>query len=170
MAQVNFEDLRNQLLGLLESMAAERGIDVVDVEVVGSQRQPTVRVRIDHADEDADPITLDEVSAETAWISDALDEADPIEGSFTLEVSSPGLSRPLRRAHDFERFAGERISLSTTATEGRRRYTGILDGIEDGVVSITCDEGSFSFALNEIKSCNTKPDFDASVLKSSGKR
>ena len=170
MAQANFEDLRNQLLGLLEPMAAERGIDVVDVEVVGSQRQPTVRVRIDHADEDADPITLDEVSAETSWISDALDEADPIEGSFTLEVSSPGLSRPLRRAHDFERFAGERLSLNTTATEGRRRYTGILDGIEDGVVSITCDEGSFSFALNEIKSCNIKPDFDATVLKSSGKR
>ena len=170
MAQANFEDLRAQLLGLIEPMAAERGIDVVDVEVVGSQRQPTVRVRIDHMDEDADPITLDEVSAETGWISDALDEADPIEGSFTLEVSSPGLARPLRRAHDFERFAGERVSLTTTATEGRRRYTGILEGIDDDVVSVTCDEGSFSFPLVSIKSCNLKPDFDTSVLKPSGKR
>ena len=170
MAQASFDDLRLQLLELLEPMAAERGIDIVDVEVVGSQRQPTVRVRIDHEDEDADPITLDEVSAETGWISDALDEADPIEGSFMLEVSSPGLARPLRRARDFQRFTGERIALSTNATEGRRRYTGVLEGIEDDVVSITCDEGSFQIPLSTIKSCNIKPDFNANALKSTGKR
>ena len=98
--------------------AAERGIDVVDVEVVGATKAPCVRVRIDHADESAPTITLDEVTEETEWISAALDELDPIPSSFTLEVSSPGMARPLRRERDFARFAGETVQLSLVPGEG----------------------------------------------------
>ena len=160
MAQSTQEDVRNQLLSLLEAEASSHGIDIVDVEVVGSSKAPTVRVRIDHEDEDADPITLDEVSAETSWISDLIDKADPIEGSYTLEVSSPGLSRPLRKERDFVRFAGENISLKLDVSEGRRRYTGRLDGCEDGVVRITTDEGPFEFELSSIRACTIKPNFE----------
>ena len=78
-------------------------------------------------------------TAETEWVSAAIDELDPIEGPFTLEVSSPGLSRPLRRPRDFERFAGEDVSLGTTATEGRRHFTGRLEGIEGENVVLTVD-------------------------------
>lgn len=156
------EALANRLIALLEERAPEHGVDIVDVEVTGSSKAPVVRVRIDHADEDAPTITLDEVTAETDWISAAMDEADPFPGAFTLEVSSPGLSRPLRRAHDFERFAGETVALTTRATEGRRRYTGELLGLDDeGRVAIRCDEGKFAFALDDIRSCTIKPDFDA---------
>ena len=122
------ESLVRELLGVLEKRAPEHGVDIVDLEVVGSRRAPVVRVRIDHADEDAPTITLDEISAETSWISDAIDEVDPIEGPFTLEVSSPGMARPLRKERDFARFAGQTVSLTTTATEGRRRFTGMLGG------------------------------------------
>ena len=160
MAQSTQEDTRNRLLSLLEAEAPSHGIDIVDVEVVGSSKAPTVRVRIDHEDADADHITLDEVSAETSWISDLIDEADPIEGSYTLEVSSPGLSRPLRKARDFVRFAGETVSLKLDVAEGRRRYTGRLEGCENDVVRITTDEGPFEFELGSIRACTLKPNFD----------
>ena len=160
MAQSTQEDMRNALLSLLEAEAPSHGIDIVDVEVVGSLKAPTVRVRIDHEDEQADSITLDEVSAETSWISDLIDEADPIEGSFTLEVSSPGLSRPLRKARDFVRFAGEDVSIKLDVPEGRKRYTGRLEGCENDVVRITTDESPFEFELSSIRSCTIRPNFD----------
>ena len=110
--------IEQEIIDALEPAAAERGIDVVDVEVVGATKAPCVRVRIDHADESLPTITLDEVTEETEWISAALDELDPIPSSFTLEVSSPGMARPLRRQRDFERFAGETVSLSLTRGRG----------------------------------------------------
>lgn len=155
------DDVRERLIALLEGEAAGHGMDIVDVEVVGSAKAPVVRVRIDHADEDAPTITLDEVTEQTAWVSDAVERADPFPGAYTLEVSSPGLSRPLRRPHDFERFAGEQVQLQTRAREGRRRYTGRLVGIEDGRVALETDEGKVSFAPEEIRSCTIKPDFAA---------
>lgn len=134
------EGAEKGIIAALEAKGAEHGIDIVDVEVVGATKNPCVRVRIDHADEQAPTITLDEVTAETGWISDAIDELDPFPAAFTLEVSSPGLDRPLRRERDFVRFAGSDVSLSTTATEGRRKFSGRLEGVEDGRVVLTCDE------------------------------
>lgn len=150
------------VIDALESLAAEHGIDVVDVEMVGATKNPTVRVRIDSADETAAAITLDEIAGQTEWISAAIDELDPFPGSFTLEVSSPGLARPLRRPRDFERFAGEEVSLSTTATEGRRKFSGKLLGIDgDGVVGIDADdEGEIRIPLEQIRKCVIKPNFD----------
>lgn len=152
--------LEQQIIDALEPRAAERGIDVVDVEVVGASKAPCVRVRIDHADESAPTISLDEVTAETSWISDALDELDPIPSSFTLEVSSPGMSRPLRRPRDFERFAGQTVSVSLVPGEGRRRYTGTLLGLsESGAVALEVDGERTELPLDQIRKCTIKPDF-----------
>ena len=160
MALSTQEETRVRLLELLEAEADAHGIDIVDVEVVGASKAPTVRVRIDHAAEDADPITLDEVSEETAWISDLIDEADPIEGRYNLEVSSPGLARPLRKKRDFVRFAGENGPLTRNVSEGRRKYTGRLDGMEDDTVRMTTDEGEFAFEFDSIRACTIRPNFD----------
>ena len=154
------ESLVRELLDVLEARAPEHGIDIVDLEVVGSKKAAVVRVRIDHADEDAPTITLDEVAAETSWISDVIDEADPIEGPFTLEVSSPGMARPLRTERDFVRFAGQTVSLTTTATEGRRRFTGTLEGMRDGSVILTVDGIEVAVPPAEVRSCKIKPSFE----------
>jgi ribosome maturation factor RimP len=153
-------DIERGILEALEAAAPAHGIDVVDVEVVGSSKAPVVRVRIDHADETLPTITLDEVTAQSGWVNEVIDEKDPFAGSYTLEISSPGLSRPLRKAHDFERFAGEDVSLNTFDREGRRHYTGRLKGLVDGKVVVECDGEEFSFALDQIKSCKIKPKFD----------
>ena len=153
--------LEMQILAALEEQAASRGIDIVDVEVVGAKRAPVVRVRIDHADEDLPTISLDEVSAQSDWVNEVIDALDPFPGSFVLEVSSPGLARPLRKERDFARFAGETVQLATKATEGRRKFTGELLGIEDGVVRLSCDNETFEIDFDQIKTCKIKPNFDA---------
>ena len=158
--------LEQQIIDALEPIAQTRGIDVVDVEVVGASKAPCVRVRIDHASEDAPTISLDEVAEETAWISDALDELDPIPSSFTLEVSSPGMARPLRKPRDFARFAGQTVAASLVPGEGRRRFTGRLLGIEgepgSETVALECDGERVELALRDIRKCTIKPDFSAS--------
>lgn len=156
------EGAEKGIIAALEAKGAEHGIDIVDVEVVGATKNPCVRVRIDHADEQAPTITLDEVTAETGWISDAIDELDPFPAAFTLEVSSPGLDRPLRRERDFVRFAGSDVSLSTTATEGRRKFSGRLEGVEDGRVVLACDAERVEVPLDEVKKCKVRPDFSNS--------
>ncbi len=156
------EGAEKGIIAALEAKGAEHGIDIVDVEVVGATKNPCVRVRIDHADEQAPTITLDEVTAETGWISDAIDELDPFPAAFTLEVSSPGLDRPLRRERDFVRFAGSDVSLSTTATEGRRKFSGRLEGVEGGRVVLTCDAERVEVSLDEVKKCKVRPDFSNS--------
>lgn len=170
MAQSTNDSVRSTLLALLEAEAEAHGVDIVEVEVVGAQKSPTVRVRIDHADEDAEPITLDEVGVQTGWISDLIDEADPIEGAYFLEVSSPGLSRPLRKRRDYERFAGENVTLSTTATEGRRKYTGRLEGLFDDQVRVACDEGTFDIPFDEVRACKIKPNFDPTPTKGGNRK
>lgn len=151
-----------QVLEALEARAAEHGVDIVAVEVVGATKNPCVRVYIDHADEDAPTISLDEVAAETGWIGEVLDELDPLPSAYTLEVSSPGMARPLRRERDFVRFAGSDVSLSTTAAEGRRKFSGRLEGVEDGRVVLTCDAERVEVPLDEVKKCKVKPDFSNS--------
>ncbi len=153
--------LELKIVEALEAVAPAHQVDIVDVEVVGAKRAPIVRVRIDHADETLPTITLDEVSAQSEWVNEVIDELDPFPDSFMLEVSSPGLARPLRKAHDFERFAGETIQLTTTASEGRRKFTGELKGLEEGNVVVTCDGEDVRIPLDEVKSCKIKPNYDA---------
>lgn len=159
---MSVESSVERIIAVLEERALGHDIDIVDVEVVGSAKTPVVRVRIDHANEDGKTISLDEVAAETGWISDTLDEVDVFPRSFTLEVSSPGMDRPLRRVRDFERFSGSQVSLQTTALEGRRRYTGKLLGIQENVVSLESDGMTYDIPLTEIKKCTLKPTFDFS--------
>ena len=124
------EGAEKGIIAALEAKAQEHGIDIVDVEVVGATKNPCVRVRIDHADEQAPTITLDEVTAETGWISDAIDELDPFPAAFTLE--------------------------------GRRKFSGRLEGVEDGRVVLTCDAERVEVPLDEVKKCKVKPDFSNS--------
>ena len=156
------QDIAAQILAALEDASGEHGVDIVDVELSGSDGRPIVRVRIDNADEASGPITLDEIAAHNSWVEAILDEIDPIAGAYTFELSSPGLARPLRRAKDFVRFAGEQVSLSTSAQEGRRRFTGELVGYEDDAVVLLVDGERMSFSLDEIKACKIKPNIDFS--------
>lgn len=152
-------ELEQRIIDALGAVAVQHGIDVVDVEVTGATKAPCVRVRIDNLD--GGPITLDEVTAQNAWVSAVVEELDPVSGSYTLEVSSPGMARPLRRPADFVRFAGQEVELATIAVSGRRKWTGTIVASTDGGVTLELEDGERrGFPFDTVKKCNLKPVYD----------
>lgn len=152
-------EIRDRLIEALEASAPSQGIDIVDVEVSGSAKASIVRVRIDWLDLAKDPITLEDVAAQNAWIDEIIEAEDPFPGSYILEVSSPGLDRPLRRPQDFERYAGETVQVKLRGHEGRRTFTGELTGFEGGQILLECDGVQESLPLDEVQSARIKPRF-----------
>jgi ribosome maturation factor RimP len=128
-------DLAAQLTGLLGPEAAEHGFDLVAVEVVGGRGTQVIRVLLER-DEGTD---LDAIGSASGWVSDLLDEADPIVGHYVLEVSSPGIDRPLVKRSDFERFAGESVRMKVLRGEKRASVNGVLVGIEGDDVIVEVD-------------------------------
>lgn len=123
--------VRDKLFALLEPTIERLGYSVVDIEYLPRGRRSTLRIFIDAPS----GITLDDCGRVSHQVSGLLDVEDPIPGAYELEVSSPGLDRPLRTAADFEHFAGHEVTLKTYGqVNGRRRFRGTLVGLEDGQV------------------------------------
>lgn len=140
-----------KLLDALEPRAADEGIEIVHVEIAGARKAPVIRVYIDAEG----GVSFDELSAAQAWIGQMMDDIDPFPGAYTLEVSSPGIDRPLRTREHFARFAGSRAQLRTSAPlDGRSSFKGTLEGVEGDAVRISTEEGSFSISLADIKRAN----------------
>ena len=113
------------------------GFELVRVRYGGTGR-PTLQIMIERRDRA--PLTVDECATASKSISTLLDVEDPIGGAYNLEVSSPGLDRPLTRIDDFERFAGFDAKIELAAPiDGRKRFRGQLLGVEDDKVRISTD-------------------------------
>ena len=129
--------------GVAERVTAGRGYELVDVEL---KRQPSGLVLRVYVDKDGG-IGLDELQSVAEETSAILDVEDPIANTYTLEVSSPGLDRPLVRESDYERFAGRLVKLSSyEPVDGRRHWSGRLLGLTDGVVSVRLEAEGGSVA------------------------
>jgi ribosome maturation factor RimP len=115
-------------------VTADRGFELVEVELKRSPAGQLVRLYVDRPD---GGIGLDELSAVSEEVSALLDVEDPIEGHYTLEVSSPGLDRALRGEDDYRRFVGRLAKLSSyEPVEGRRHWTGRIVACDDGIVTL----------------------------------
>jgi ribosome maturation factor RimP len=124
-------DLVERVTALLDPVAAEHGMELVAVEVAGGRGVPVLRVLLDKEG----GIDLDAIAAASRWTSELLDAEDPVAGGYTLEVSSPGIDRPLVKPADFERFAGENVHLKIVSEGKKRSVHGVLLGMEgDDVV------------------------------------
>jgi ribosome maturation factor RimP len=117
------------LARLIEPEAKAEGFDLVRVRILGGASDPTLQVMAERPD--TRQLSLDDCTRLSRRLSDLLDREDPIEGSYRLEVSSPGIDRPLTRRKDFEDWKGHqaRISLSEPR-DGRKQFTGELKGNE----------------------------------------
>ncbi len=125
---------------LIEPSLEGMGYDLVRVMLIGRQR-PTLQVMAERADRR--PMTVDDCAEISRALSAILDVEDPIRGAYTLEVSSPGIDRPLVRPADFERFAGfdARVELEVPV-DGRKRFKGRLNGLDaEGRVLIEAETG-----------------------------
>ena len=125
------------------------GFELVRVRFGGPGR-PTLQIMIERQDREA--LTVDDCASASKAISALLDVEDPIGGAYNLEISSPGLDRPLTRIGDFERFAGFEAKIEVTVpVNGRKRLRGQVLGVENGNVRISRDEGSQSVPFETIK-------------------
>lgn len=151
--------IEESVLAALEAKAPAEGLDVVSVEVGGPTVHPTLRVRIDTLDDAA--IDMERVAAATPWVSSVVEELDPFPGAWELEVSSPGIDRPLRRKDHFESCVGERVEVSAReAIDGRRSWVGELVAVSDDSVTVRVDGTDCEIAFASIKQAKLKPDFD----------
>ena len=114
---------------LVEPLLAARGLELFDVEL----RSGVLRISVDKDT----GLDLDAISEASEVISEALDNEDPIPGKYTLEVSSPGLERPLRTPAHFRRFVGTTVSVRTQPqVEGERRIQGTLEAADDDGITV----------------------------------
>ncbi len=145
------------LTRLIASAVAPMGYELVGVEFLsGGTSGSLLRVYIDQAD----GITVDDCARVSHQLSGVLDVEDPIRENYSLEVSSPGLDRPLFTTRDFERFAGRRVNLKTHGKlYDRRRFKGLLKGIEGGDVLVEVDGETYRLPLEQIDKARLVPDF-----------
>lgn len=142
--------LRNQL----ESGAQALGFELVDVELMGGRQNQTLRVYIDSPQ----GVTVDDCAEVSRQLSAILDVEDPFPGSYRLEVSSPGLDRPLVRLEDFRRFRGATVKVRLfDALDGRRNFTGrLIDATPDAVL-VAVDNVEFRLPFVSIERARLVP-------------
>jgi ribosome maturation factor RimP len=134
---------------LIAAPLDDMGYELVRVQISGTQRH-TLQVMAERRD--GRGMTVDDCAAISRELSALLDVEDPIGGSYTLEVSSPGLDRPLTRPKDFERFAGleARVELHGPR-DGRRRFRGRLKGLEGNMVRIDVEGETVELPFADIQ-------------------
>ena len=132
------------MLELLDPVAEAAGYEVVRLRMMGGQQRRTLQIMAEDAHGE---MMVEDCAVLSRAFSQVLEAADPISGEYVLEVSSPGIDRPLTRLRDFETYEGyeAKIELDRLA-EGRKRFKGVLAGIEDDNIAIDL-EGEEDTAL-----------------------
>ena len=131
------------------------GYELVGVEFHGERANALLRVYIDSEQ----GITVEDCQRVSHQLSGVLEVADPIDGPYTLEVSSPGIDRPLFEAGHFERFAGSDVRIQLRELlDGRRKLTGRLLGMRDGLVALVdSEEREWRAPLDQIEKARLAP-------------
>ena len=145
MAKRNTEE---KFMPLLEPIVAEKKLELVDLEFVKEGANWYLRVYIDKEG----GVSIDDCEAVSRELEAKLDTEDPIEQAYILEVSSPGIDRPLKKEADFEKFSGDIIDIKLyKALDGKKQYQGKLLGLQDGCISIEEEDGTIrAFAQKEV--------------------
>lgn len=149
-------DLERRVETVIAPAAARHGLEFVAAEIVGSSSQPTLRVYLDRDG----GITLDDICEANSWISPLVDDLDPFDGAYTLEVSSPGIDRPLRTREDFVRFVGSVATLRTQRIEGRTRFTGVIADVQGALLVLDVDGTSVQIAFDDVREARLKGSVD----------
>lgn len=131
------------------------GYDLIAIELTVEHGRKIVRLYIDRIDSAAakgSAVGIEDCVAATKELSPVFDVADPIDGRWELEISSPGINRPLARKTDFEKFAGQKVAVRTYEKVGdRRNFLGVLLGIEGDDIRINVDGREHRVPLSEVQ-------------------
>jgi len=149
--------IAKQVSDLIEPILSEMGLELIDVEYLSDRGRWVLRI---YMDKDGG-ITLDDCAMVSGELGDLIDIKNFIEHEYVLEVSSPGLNRPLKKEADFIRVIGKRIKVKTrTPVEGRRNFTGILKDFRDQKLIIEYEGGLVILAWTDIEKANLVYEFN----------
>jgi ribosome maturation factor RimP len=143
--------LSEKIEKLISPIADELGYELVRVQMQGGARRATLQIMAERRDRTA--MLVEDCARLSRAISNILDEADPITEEYMLEVSSPGIDRPLMKRADYERFMGHDVKLEMTMpVGGRKRFQGAMTGIEGDNLLLDGEGGPVTLPLAAIKS------------------
>ena len=146
--------LRDQLIELLQPVVVDLGYELWELEYAARSGGGLLRLYIDSAS----GISLDDCERVSRAVSETLDATDPIQGQYTLGVSSPGLDRVLRTQAHFEQFTGERVKVETRApVNGRKRFAGLLIEVADGQIALEVDGSIIKLPIDGIHKARVAP-------------
>jgi ribosome maturation factor RimP len=146
-----------RLWGVIEPYLAAEGIELDDLEVVGGGGASLVRVVVD-SEEPVDVDTIARLSRGVSRLLDTHDFAggDPLPGPYTLEMTSPGLERPLRRPRHFEKAVGREVKVKTRhPVDGSNHVRGVLAAAEPDRLTVDTESGPVTVALDDVASART---------------
>ncbi len=148
MAKISNTD--KKILPILEPIIADKKLELVDLEFVKEGANWYLRVYIDKEG----GVDIDDCEGVSRALEAKLDTEDPIEQPYILEVSSPGIDRPLKKDEDFEKYRGETIDIKLyKAMEGQKQFQGKLLGLEDGVISVQDEKSNIiTFVQKDVAS------------------
>lgn len=140
------------ILTLLENDPIHRDVEIVTVEIIGAKKSPIIRVYIDVEGQ----VSFNELSDAQEWIGTAIEELDPFPGAYTLEISSPGIDRPLRTIDHFKKQIGNDVRIRCIEPiDASKNFKGRLVSIDDdGIISIEQDNKLVEIELENIKKAN----------------
>jgi ribosome maturation factor RimP len=173
--------LHQRLIQIIEPVLEQSGFELVDLRFLLEQGGWVLRVQVDIPLRDvtdlgevpSDRVDLEDCENISRELGAVLDVDDPIPQAYQLEISSPGIDRPLRTAAHFAHFAGSEAKIQLgmplpTATGERRNFKGVLKGVIDNKVEIDCDGQVFQLAIDDIDHAKLVPDWDAVMRGRSG--
>ncbi|WP_215847793.1 ribosome maturation factor RimP [Candidatus Pantoea bituminis] len=147
--------LEQKLTDLISAPVEALGYELVGIEFVRS-RTSILRIYIDSED----GINVDDCADVSHQVSAVMDVEDPITVPYNLEVSSPGLDRPLFTAEHYERYAGDEVTLVLRmAVQNRRKWQGIIKSVEGEMITVNVEGKDEVFALSNIQKANLVPTF-----------
>ena len=147
----------NKVTDLLEPILDEMGFELVDVEYLSNYGKWVLRLYIDKET----GVTIDDCVEVSREIGDLIDIKGVVAHEYTLEVSSPGIDRPLRKEKDFIGAVGKKVKLRMiTPVNGRRNFTGYLKGFENGTLYIEMDSDTVSLPWADVDKANLVYEFD----------
>jgi ribosome maturation factor RimP len=143
--------IEKKVCEIVGPMIADLGFDLIRVKYIDGKRN-TLQIMLDKGD---DGIEISECAKISTTISALLDVNDPIKNEYDLEVSSPGINRPLTRKKDFQTWSGFYVKVKTNETiEKRKNFKGILRGVEENEILIEVDEGTIGLDFDWIDEAN----------------
>lgn len=150
-----------EIAGLLGPTVRALGLELWGVELALSRSRSLLRLYIDHPER---MVTLDDCESVSREVSAVMDVNDPISGNYTLEVSSPGLDRPLFEARHYLRYVGSVVRAQTlTPVDGRRRFQGKIASADGARVVIEVDTGPVSLLIADIEKAKLVPQFETNA-------